>query len=105
MYAGCNCTFLPFFSTEELSACTLSAAPSAASISASIAAYAAGFNNYLYAADEIDRCVRNSGFVSALAHWALNTHAAGSQSLVTATPNPSLYYCGNRRSVVDTAPL
>src|SRR5260370_36369581 len=101
MYAGCNCTFLPFFSTEELSACTLSTTPSAASISASIATYAAGLNNYLYAADEIDRCVSNSGFVSALAQWALNTHAAGSQTLVPAPPNPALYDDGNGRSIVD----
>jgi len=98
---GLNVTGLPFFSTENLSNCTLSAAPSATSIAASIATYAAGLNHYIYAADEIDPCLSNSGFVSALAQWTVNTHAAGSQTLVTATPHPALYDDGTGKSIVD----
>jgi len=98
---GLNVTGLPFFSAQDMTACTLSAPPSEASIAASIASYASGLSNYLYVADEISPCVTNATFISELAQWAVNVHAAGSQTLVTVPPTPGLYDDGTGHSIVD----
>ena len=98
---GLNLTGLPFFDSENLSQCTLSGYPSAASLSASMATYPSGLSNYFYAADEIQPCVGNSGFVSSLTAASADAHAAGTKVLVTVAPQSELFNDGAGRSVVD----
>jgi hypothetical protein len=91
---------LPFFSGADVGNCTMSAAPSVASIQASAAAQAKGLYLYAYSADEIGNCTNLYPTVQA---WGLALHEAGVDNLVTMAPVQQLFDdgSGKGRSAVD----
>lgn len=91
---------LPFFSGADVSNCTMSPAPSVASIQAAAASQAKGLYLYAYSADEIGNCTSLYPTVQA---WGLALHQAGVDNLVTMAPVPQLFDdgSGKGRSAVD----
>lgn len=91
---------LPFFSGADVSNCTMSPAPSVASIQASAAMQAKGLYLYAYSADEIGNCTSLYPTVQA---WGLALHQAGVDNLVTMAPVQQLFDdgSGKGRSAVD----
>ncbi|HEX8789501.1 MAG TPA: glycoside hydrolase domain-containing protein [Polyangiaceae bacterium] len=91
---------LPFFSGADVSNCTMSPAPSVASIQASAAQQAKGLYLYAYSADEIGSCTSLFPTVQA---WGLALHQAGVDNLVTMAPVQQLFDdgSGKGRSAVD----
>ncbi|MBA3710211.1 MAG: DUF4091 domain-containing protein [Planctomycetes bacterium] len=99
--SGLNAIGLPFWSTADPVAGTISAPPSVSALRAAAQTWPAGVETYEYAADEIDGYVPRIN--DSLKAWSRNVHAAGSKMLVTVMPDPSLYDdgSGSGRSAVD----
>jgi hypothetical protein len=91
---------LPFWSGADTNNCTMSAAPSANQIQASVASQTAGLSPYIYSADEIGNC---PSLFPTMQQWAQNVHQAGISNLVVIPPTPALYDdgTGTGRSAVD----
>jgi len=89
---------LPFFNQSK--GCTIETPPSVSTVSAAVKSYPAGFPTYVYPADEVSGC---PNLVPNLQAWAQVAHGAGTKTLVTVPPDPSLLDdgTGSGRSAVD----
>jgi hypothetical protein len=91
---------LPFFSGADAGNCTMSPAPSVASVQAAAASQQPGLYLYAYSADEIGAC---TGLYPTVQSWGKALHQAGVNNLVTMAPVPQLFDdgSGSGRSAVD----
>ncbi len=97
---GLNASALPIYIGSNNQTCTMTAAPSVSSVQSAMSGFASGVQTYVYMADEIERC---PSVYETMKSWARNVHQAGSKTLVTISPQPSLYDdgSGTGRSAVD----
>ena len=95
---GAQIVGLPYF--NQSSGCAIETPPSASTIASAMAAYPYGFPTYVYPADEVNGCPNLQQNLQA---WAQVAHAAGTKTLVTVVPDPTLMDdgTGSGRSDVD----
>jgi hypothetical protein len=94
---GAAMSGLPYF--NQSSGCTIETPPSEATLAAAVAQFP-GFPTYVYPADEVNGC---ANLPQNLGAWAKVAHAAGTKTLVTVIPDPTLMNdgTGTGRSDVD----